>query len=186
MINVTKLTINNRRYLSPYSGNFRIKPKKWPGNPGHFFSYMGLSSSPGSSSSPESSSSRTFCGSNWTHSRSTCPSSVSTERAATMGACSSRPRSLRYSRWMGWLSAPAPVTAFHQRRAVERPQAGQQGQRQARPFAETQRPAILDGFEYGGWTFDNGNFVIHEVTCMVSMIPYCTASGKYPNAADRY
>ena len=47
------------------------------------------------SSSPASSSRRTFCGSNWIQSRSTCPSSVSSERAATMGAFSSNPRSLR-------------------------------------------------------------------------------------------
>ena len=61
------------------------------------------------------------------------------------------------------IDAPASVTTFDQRRAIERPQAGQQGQRQTWTFAETKRPTILDGFEYGGWTFDNGYFVIHKI-----------------------
>ena len=61
------------------------------------------------------------------------------------------------------VEVPAPVTTFHQRRAVERPQAGEQGQGQVRPFAQTQRPTILDGLEYGGWTFDDGNFVVHSL-----------------------
>jgi len=62
----------------------------------------------------------------------------------------------------GFVEAPAAVTPFHQRRAVKRSQAREQGQRQIRAFAETERPAILDGFEYGGWTFDDGNFVVHN------------------------
>lgn len=54
------------------------------------------------------------------------------------------------------------IAALDQRRTVERAQAGEQGQRQARPFAETQRPAVLDGFENRGRTFDDGDLVVHR------------------------
>ncbi len=62
----------------------------------------------------------------------------------------------------GFIGVPASVTALDQRRTVERAQAGEQGQRQARPFAETQRPAVLDGFENRGRTFDDGDLVVHR------------------------
>jgi hypothetical protein len=62
----------------------------------------------------------------------------------------------------GFVLSPAPVTTFHQRRAVKRPQAREQGQRQERALAETERPAVLHGLKYRGWTFNDGYFVFHR------------------------
>jgi hypothetical protein len=62
----------------------------------------------------------------------------------------------------GLVGMPAVVTALDQRRTVKRSQTGEQSQRQAWSFAETERPTILNGFEYRGWTFDDGDFIVHS------------------------
>ncbi len=71
----------------------------------------------------------------------------------------------------GLVGVPASVTTFDQRRSVECPQAGEQSQRQSGTFAETERPSILDRFEYGRWTFYDCNFVVHTKNNTINISP---------------
>jgi len=58
-------------------------------------------------------------------------------------------------------AVPGAVTAFHQRGAVERAQAREQGDGEVRAFVETHGPAVVDGFENGRRTFDDCDFIVH-------------------------